>query len=133
MRKLSFAMVWVPFALACSTEGASPAGKGAPSGSAAAPTVALAPYCEQVCKRSTACGLEAAETLAKGHAHELGVVEQLRKDAPKTEATCVDACKASKVTDADNDALARAQGCLEQTTCKTFEGCLAQIGAPAGG
>lgn len=133
MRMLMVAVVWAPLALACSSEGSSPPGKSAPSGSASAPAVALAPYCEQVCKRSTACGLEAAETLAKGHAHELGVVEQLRKDAPKTEATCVEACKASEVTEADGAALARAQGCLEQTTCKTFEGCLAQVGAPAGG
>ncbi|MBL9028312.1 MAG: hypothetical protein JNL21_39340 [Myxococcales bacterium] len=133
MRKLSFALVLFPLASGCSSEGASPSGKPATSGSAAAPAVALSPYCEQVCKRSTACGLEAAESLAKGHAHELGVVEQLRKDAPKTEATCVEACKASKVTEADGDALARAQGCLEQTTCKTFEGCLVQIGSPAGG
>lgn len=127
MQKALFAALAVSV-LACSPDNDKPTAKASASAASAAPKVDLGSYCEKVCKRSTACGLEAAEGLAKGHAHELTMVEQLRKDAPKTEASCTEACRASKVTPEDEPALARAQSCLEQTSCQTFDSCLAQAG-----
>ncbi len=97
------------------------------------PAAELGVYCEKVCKKSTTCGVEAAEKLAKGHAHELQLIEELRKDAPKTEETCTSACKASTVTSEDSALLARAKACLDQTTCETFDRCLDSVEKPQGG
>jgi hypothetical protein len=97
------------------------------------PAADLGSYCEKVCKKSTTCGVEAAEKLAKGHAHELKLIEELRKDAPKTEETCTSACKASTVTSEDAALLARAKSCLDQTTCDTFDRCLEAVDKPQGG
>ncbi|NUO52786.1 MAG: hypothetical protein HOV80_28405 [Polyangiaceae bacterium] len=108
----------------------------APKASASAapdPAADLGPYCEKVCKKSTSCGIEAAEKLAKGHAHELQLIEELRKDAPKTEETCTSACKASAVSGDDAPLLARAKACLDQTTCETFDRCLDAVDKPQGG
>jgi len=118
---------------ACSgdTSSAAPQASGSPS--AAAAKVDLPSFCEKVCKRSTACGIEAAESLAKGHANELAVVEQLRKDAPKTEQTCRESCTTAAVGSDDQADLAAANGCLEQTSCATFESCLSAVDKPAAG
>lgn len=97
------------------------------------PAAELGPYCEKVCKKSTGCGLEAAEKLAKGHAHELQLIEELRKDAPKTEETCTSACKASAISNDEAPMLARAKACLDQTTCDTFDRCLEGVDKPQGG
>jgi hypothetical protein len=118
--------------VACGGETDAPTGKASAS-AAPDPAAELGPYCEKVCKRSTSCGLEAAEKLVKGQPHEVAALDKLRKDAPKTEETCNTTCKASKVTAEESAMLARAKGCLEQTTCETFDRCLEDAGRTAGG
>ena len=84
----------------------------------------LSAYCGAVCKRSTACGIEAADAIVRGNPAEVSLLSRLKADASKNEATCSDACRASPPTDEQASAFAKAQTCVEQSTCDALEACL---------
>ena len=82
--------------------------------------------CAKVCRRATACGVEAAENLAKANASDAPLVETLRKDAKLEEEKCAKGC-VPEPKDEDHAPLLAAGACLEQPSCETFEGCMDRL------
>ncbi len=84
----------------------------------------LSAYCGAVCKRSTACGLEAADAVVRGHPAEVALLSRLKADAPKSEASCRDACRSTPTSELEPATFAKAERCVEQSTCDALEACL---------
>jgi len=123
-----FAAVLAPILVACGTSAAGAELAPSASSSASAPSATeLSDYCGSVCKRATACGLDAADEIVRGDPKEVALLSRMKADAPKTEASCREACIATPPADADRAALTRAGSCVEQSSCDALEACLSSV------
>ncbi|MBK8942388.1 MAG: hypothetical protein IPM79_33515 [Polyangiaceae bacterium] len=121
--------------------GSASGGKPAPSGSVARQAPSTAPtssaasfdakaFCDRLCKRSAACGLERAESLAKsGEPSDLAALEKARADQPTVEKTCAEACAKAPPSGAADDAVAPTEACLAEKECTAFRACIAKLPA----
>ncbi|NUP09592.1 MAG: hypothetical protein HOW73_26400 [Polyangiaceae bacterium] len=98
-----------------------------------AKTVDVAATCRSLCDRATACGLEAAEKLARTTPDERSELTRMKGEAATDAAKCAEECAAEKVDDHESGPLAIAGRCVEQTTCDTFRSCLEQHADPFDG
>ncbi len=91
---------------------------------AASAAIDLAAYCEQVCQRTTACGLEAAEALAaKGSKTDKEALAAARANAKQTETACAKGCRA----DPPSQGLVKASRCLREPDCEQLTACLQSL------
>jgi len=81
-------------------------------------------YCYKVCQRATSCGLESAESLARGTPGEVALIAKLKAESTSTELECVTECRKETLAELDRSSLAAAERCVDQTTCDLFSRCL---------
>lgn len=124
--KSGFLVSPVVVLLACALGGCSEqasAVASAAAGSGAKP-IDQAGYCSRICQRATGCGIEAAESVARGTPAEVALVGKMKAESNETERACVAECSKERLGEADARAMAEAESCIEQTTCETFARCL---------
>jgi len=97
----------------------------------ATPTVAVEDFCKRMCAKTSQCGLELVEALAKtGAKRDKEEVAKARAAAPEREAACRKACVKDKPATANEQAKIRqAQACLDKTVCKQLLSCIEAINA----
>jgi hypothetical protein len=109
---------------------AAPPGSGSPTASAAATAAAFdtTAFCERLCKRSTSCGIEAVEALAKsGDEVDKKALEKAKTDAPTIEKTCVAKCTKSPPAGDQIEQAKKADACVAAADCAGFESCRAAL------
>ncbi len=95
------------------------------SQAASAEAMDTAPLCAELCHKMSACGLEAAEKVARsGGELEQRALEQARADAPGRERECSEGCKLDKPKESDRRAIEATRACLAKRDCPALMGCL---------
>lgn len=95
------------------------------SASVAAP-LPLGKFCQQMCERSSSCGLETAAALAKtsGRPSDKRLLAEARQQQARKRDTCVANCNKAEVTEPQRDQYLHAQGCLQRNDCDAFSRCM---------
>lgn len=108
--------------------GDGPAGVGSAAPSASVATFDAKAYCSKACKRSAGCGIESAETIARGgSAADKEALEQARTGRDAVEKACVDSCNARPPGPAEVEDARRAEACLVQPDCEAMQSCLEKL------
>lgn len=124
-------LLWLPAialsALASSLTGCdSTTASANPAASTSAQAFDEAVYCHSVCERATFCGIEDLEKTVKATAADVGVLNKARANAAETIASCEKTCNVPPA-EAEREALADAERCLQQSGCEGFASCLGTV------
>jgi hypothetical protein len=124
--RLALCLAFASFLAACgnAADGAEASSRPSASASALPSAAELSDYCGRVCKKTTACGLEAADGIVRGNPTEVSLLSRLKADAAKTEAACRDECASGAAESTSRAALDKANTCVQQSSCDALEACL---------
>jgi len=121
-------MVLLALALACESSSA-PSPENSPLVPSSLPALGqgeLKAYCDAVCARASACGVERA--LQKVGLGLETVALAIKQQRPEVQTRCSARCAAGSVTEIDDSSdIGAARSCIARSDCHEFESCLERI------